>query len=205
MPRQVKTPDERAEVIRKATSKAKKGYRLNTKTPRKGVTDDEIVVIKDMLISLKLVGYSNSQCAAIVGLSRGQVREIVKDPNFIKRLESLKTKLPEAAVNLGRAYLVESVMAVIHVMRTETDNALVLKAAAEMFDRFGVPKLTRSESKIETPDEPQEEINQSLLEKLRNEPPEVQERIASLHQSFSEGVEAILNEGKEDAASADKD
>jgi hypothetical protein len=199
----MKTPDERAEVIRKAQSKAKKGYRLNTKTPRKGVTEDEIIVIKDMLISLKLVGYSNSQCGAIVGLSRGQVREIVRDPNFLKRLESIKTKLPEAAVNLGRAYLVEAVQAVVHILRTETDNALVLKAAAELFDRFGIPKLTRSEQKVETPDEPTDEINQSILDKLRNQPPEVQERVASLHQSFSEGVEAILNEGKPDAASAE--
>lgn len=189
-----KTPEQRAEVVQKAEKKAKKGYRLNTKKARKGVNEDEIIVIKDMLVSLKLVGYTNTQCAAIVGLSKGQVKEIVNDPNFKSRLRSIQEKLPEAALNLGRAYLVESVQAVVHVLRTETDNSLVLKAAAEMFDRFGLPKLSKSEVKTEAPPTP-EEIPGNLMDKLRNASPEIQEQIAALHESFSEGVERILTGG----------
>jgi hypothetical protein len=200
MPRNMKSPEERSEVVAKAQQKAKKGYRLNTKKPRKGVSDDEIVIIKDMLVSLKLVGgYSNSQCAAIVGLSRGQVKEIVNDPNFKSRLNSLREKLPEAAINLGRAYLVEAVQAVVHVLRTETDNGLVLKAAAELFDRFGIAKVSRSEIKTDPQPTPESEINESLMDKLRTAPPELQEQVAALHESFTEGVERILSEGKSDA------
>lgn len=191
----VKTPEERAEIIAKAHSKARKGYRINTKRDRKDVSPDEITVIKDMLVSLRLVGYTPSGCAAIVGLSRGQVREICNDPNFKKRLESLKTKLPEAAVNLGRAYLVEAVQSVVHVLRTESDNALVLKAAAELFDRFGIPKVSRSEAKVESTEPAEGEINETFLNKLRSAPPEVQEQVAALHESFTEGVERILSEG----------
>ena len=199
MPRNMKSPEERAEVIEKAQKAAKKGYRLNTKRPRKGVTDDEIIVIKDMLVSLKLVGYTNSQCGAIVGLSRGQVKEIVNDPNFKSRLEAIKNKLPEAAINLGRAYLVEAVQSVVHVLRTESDNALVLKAAAELFDRFGIAKVSRSEIKTDpTPPAGEGEISESFMDKLRTAPPEVQEKVAALHESFTEGVERILNERNDD-------
>ena len=192
-----KTPIERAEIIMNAERKAKKGYRLNTRV-RRAATDDELVVIKDMLVSLKLVGFTNQQCGAIVGLSRGQVRDITQDENFRKRLESLRTKLPEAAINLGRAYLVESVQAVVHVLRTETDNALVLKAAAELFDRFGIPKVSKVEQPA--PKEEEGEINKSTMEKLREAPPEVQEQIAALHESFTEGVERILSGGVDENA-----
>lgn len=198
MPRSKKTPEDRAEIIDKANAKARKGYRINTKQRRKDVGEDEIGVIKDMLVSLRLVGYSVTQCAAIVGLSRGQVREITDDPNFKKRLTALQTKLPEAAVNLGRAYLVEAVQSVLHVMRTETDNALVLKAAAEIFDRFGIPKVSRTEGKIETPDNPDNGAIETWMDKLRSAPPEIQEKVAALQESFTEGVERILSEGTPD-------
>lgn len=194
-----KSPEERSEVLERAQARAKRGYRLKTKTDRKGVTENEIVVIKDMLVSLKLVGFSNEQCAAIVGLSRRQVKEIVGHPNFQRRLETLRTKLPEAAINLGRAYLVESVQAVAHVLRTEKDSALVLKAAAEMFDRFGIPKVSRTEAKTDpTPPENNDELSEDVMDKLRRANPETQEKIAALQESFSEGVERLLNEGSED-------
>ncbi|HWV46825.1 MAG TPA: hypothetical protein VN039_12545 [Nitrospira sp.] len=199
MPKNKKTPAERAEILEKAHSKAKKGYRINTKRDRKDVGDDEMAVIKDMLVSLRLVGYTPSQCAAVVGLSKRQVKEIVNDPNFKSRLESLKTKLPEAAVNLGRAYLVEAVQAVVHILRTETDNALILKAAAEIFDRFGIPKVSRAEVKSDpTPEQSGSEINETFMDRLRTAPPEIQEKVAALHESFTEGVERILSEGKPD-------
>lgn len=198
MARNTKTPEDRAEIIEKAQKKARKGYRLNTKRDRKDIGADEIAIIKDMLVSLRLVGYTPSQCAAIVGMSKGQVKEIVNDPNFKSRLGSLQAKLPEAAINLGRAYLVEGVMAVVHVMRTETDNALVLKAAAELFDRFGIAKVSRSEIKTDPLPPSGNEIDESFMDKLRLAPPEKQEQIAALHESFTEGVERILSEGNDD-------
>jgi hypothetical protein len=203
MPRKpnVKTPEERSDVLLKAQKNAKKNYRLNTSKKRKGVTDDEIVVIKDMLVSLKVVGFTNSQCGAIVGLSRGQVKEICADPNFKSRLASVKNKLPEAALNLGRAYLIESVQAVVHVLRTEQDNALVLKAAAELFDRFGLPKLSKAEVRTDPAPATGDEMPETFLAKLKAAPPDVQEKVAALHESFTEGVERILTEGKSDGDS----
>lgn len=187
-----KTPEARSEIIEKAQRNARKGYKTNIKK-RASVSDEELVVIKDCIVSLKLVGYTNTQISTIVGLSKGQTKEIVNDPYFKRRLEAISKKLPEAAFLLGQAFLVESVMAVMHVMRTENDNTLVLKAAAEMFDRFGIPKLSRSEIKTSSNPTPDTEIPQTVLDKVRTAPPEVAEKVALLHESFLEGVERTLN------------
>jgi hypothetical protein len=197
MPRSKTTPEERSLAVRKANRNARKGYKTNLKKRTK-VSDEELTLIKDMLVSLKLVGYSNTQCASIVGLSKGQVKEAVSDPNFQSRLVALKKKLPEAAYNLGQAYLVESVQWVLHVGRTSEDGALILKAAGEMFDRFGIPKVSKTESKIETPNgNSTDEIPETLMTKLRAAAPEVQEKVAALQESFTEGIERILTEGNE--------
>lgn len=191
-----KTPEERSEIISKLHSKARKGYKTKT-TRKRSVSGEELEIIKDQLVALKVIGgYSNTQCAMIVGLSKGQVREIIADPNMRSRIEAVKKNLPKAALNLGQAYLVEAVQAVVHILRTETDNALVLKAAAEIFDRFGIPKVSRSEAKIDTPNDGDEsEIPNTLMSKLRAAPPEVQEQVAALQESFTEGVERILSGG----------
>lgn len=194
MPRKtnVKSPEERASAVAVAERKAKKGYKHNLKKPRT-VTEEELEVFTDMAVSLRLVGYSNTQIAAVVGLSRGQVAAITKDEAFQKRIKLLRSKIPEAALNLGKAYLVEAVQAVVHVMRTETDSAMILKAAAELFDRFGIPKTSRTESKQESADEP-DTVSMSIMNKLRDASPEVQEKVAQLQESFAEGVSRILME-----------
>jgi hypothetical protein len=160
--------------------------------------------VKTQLVALKMIGgYSDLQCSMIVGISKGQVREIVRDPNFKKHVDAVKKSLPQAAINLGQAYLVEAVQAVVHVMRTETDNALVLRAAAEMFDRFGIAKVSKSEMKIDTPaDGSDGELTPDLMTKLRSASPEVQKAVADLTESFTEGVEAILSGGNENGPDA---
>lgn len=198
MPKQnMKSPDERAEAVDKAQRRARKSYRKNINKKRGNLTEAELIVVKDQLVSLKLVGYSNSQCASIVGLSKGQVGEIVKDANFQKRLMSLHEKLPQAAIQLGKAYLVEAVQWVVDVGRTTKDEDKRLKAAAELFDRFGVAKVSKNEIKDTTPVEGGEpdELPSTFMEKLRQAPPELQEKVVELQESFLEGVERILTEG----------
>lgn len=199
MPKTPKTPDERSEIITKAQSKARKGYKRNTK--RKVDIDKlDLDVIKDQLVALKVIGgYSDLQCSMIVGISKGQVREIVRDPNFKKRVDATKRNLPAAAINLGQAYLVEAVQAVVHVLRTESDNALVLRAAGEMFDRFGIGKVSRTEMKIDQPpaENTGQDIPDDLMAQLRAASPEMQEKVAALHESFTEGIERILSEGSD--------
>jgi hypothetical protein len=205
MPKQKtpKTPEERSEILEKANSKARRGYNKNTKRKAK-LEDLDIAIVKDQLVALKVIGgYSNTQCAMIIGISKGQCKEIVADPNFKSHIEAVKKNLPQAALNLGRAYLVEAVQAVVHVMRTEHDNALVLKAAAEIFDRFGIPKVSRSESKIDTT-QPEAEIPNDVMTQLKQARPEVQAQIADLHEGFLEGVTQILEGGKENNGDSDE-
>jgi hypothetical protein len=198
-----KTPEERSEIIAKRTKKAKKGYYRNNKK-KVDLDKVDLDIVKTQLVALKMIGgYSDLQCSMIVGISKGQVREIVRDPNFKKHVDAVKKSLPQAAINLGQAYLVEAVLAVVHVMRTETDNALVLRAAAEMFDRFGIAKVSKSEMKIDTPaDGSDGELTPDLMTKLRSASPEVQKAVADLTESFTEGVEAILSGGNENGPDA---
>jgi DNA repair photolyase len=79
------------------------------------------------------------------------------------------------------------------VLRTETDNALVLKAASELFDRFGLPKLTRQEATVDA-STTINETDESLISKFRSATPEMQEKAAQLHELFEEGLKNILAE-----------
>lgn len=189
-----RTPEGRAANLQKQTAKARKRYKVTTTKKRKFEFDGEEELVKDMIVVLKLANYTNSQIAMIVGISRGQVKVFLTDGNVQKKYLALKSKLPQAALELGRAYLIEAVQAVVHVMRTTDDETIILKAASELFDRFGVPKSSRVET---TPDSPPTDDNPlsdpSLMARIRKASPEVQTALGELQESFLSGVEAILN------------
>jgi len=180
------------------TDKVKKRYKVNVKRKRKFDIEGEQDLVSDMVVILKLANYTNTQIAMICGISRGQVKIFLEDGNVRKKYLALKEKLPQAALDLGRQYLIEAVQAVAHVMRTSTDDAIVLKAAGELFDRFGIPKS----SKIETTPDPSEGdgdpmSDPSLMVKLRKASPEVQQGVADLHEMFMSGVEQLLGKQEE--------
>jgi hypothetical protein len=128
---QVKTPEERAAEIDAQTAIVKKRYKTDLKTRRKFSIAGEEDLVKDMIVVLKIANYTHGQIASIVGVSRGQVGVFLQDENVQKKMLALREALPQAALELGKAYLIEAVQAVVHVLRTETDNALVLKAGVE--------------------------------------------------------------------------
>lgn len=193
MPRRI-TPADRAakldEQKRIVTRKYKSKSKLNTSRKFQFEGEEELVV--DMVVMLKLANYTNSQIAMIVGVSRAQVKKYLDDGNVQKRYMALRAKLPEAAFELGRAYLIEAVQQVVTVMRTSVDDAVTLKAAAELFDRFGIPKISRNETKPSDADN-DNPLNDSLMDKLRAAAPEVQERAAELQSMFEEGLERLLS------------
>jgi hypothetical protein len=175
------------------SDRVRKRYKVNVTKRRKFTFEGEDELVKDMVVVLKLSNYTNTQIASIVGVSRGQVKEILQDGNVQRQLMALREKLPQAALELGRAYLIEAVQAVAHVMRTTDDDALVLRAAGELFDRFGIPKVSRSEQKTETPDGGEHPVTPSLMEKLRQASPEVQAKAADLQEMFQEGISQLLD------------
>jgi hypothetical protein len=192
-----KTPIDRHNEMQEYAATVKKRYKLNVRTKRRFEIVGEEDLVKDMVVVLKLANYTHTQIGAIVGVSRGQVKVYLQDEKVQKKLLHLREALPQAALELGRAYLIEAVQAVVHVLRTETDNALVLKAAAEMFDRFGLPKLTRTEAQVDETNR-LGETDESLISKFRDVSPEFQEKAAQLHDAMEEGLKHLLDEaGKE--------
>jgi len=195
--RQARTPDEKAASLRKQTDKARKRHKVVVTKRRKFTFEGEEEIVKDMIVILKLANYSNVQIAMITGISRKQVATFLEDGNVQKKYMTLKGKLPQAALELGRAYLIEAVAAVVHVMRTAIDDTTVLKAAAELFDRFGIPKSSRIETGTEEGDNPLSDP--TVMDRIRKATPEKQAQIAELQEMWEQGIEQILKPEAEPA------
>lgn len=192
-----KTPEERSEILRQTEKKARRRYRKTSK--RKQMNAEEIQFAKDIIVPLKVVGgYSNLQIGMIVGISKGQVAQLLKDENLQRRISKLKSDLPQAALDLMQVYLIEAVQAVVHVLRTSENNAEILQAAAMMFDRAGLPKLSRSEQSSEFKDPPSID-NNDLFQQLREASPEIQEKAAQLRDFFEDGLRTLMSDGKAEA------
>lgn len=204
MPSSPKTPEDRAADIKINAARARKRYRTKV-TKRRNFIEGEEELVKDMIVVLKLANYSHTQIAMIVGVGKTQVKEFLQDPKLQKKLLHLREALPQAAFDLGRAYLIEAVQAVVHVLRTEKDSAIILKAASELFDRFGIPKVAKSETKVDYPHETGMLSNKAedWLAKFKDEPPELQEQAAQLVEALEEGLVGLLKKEGADAPTAD--
>lgn len=185
-----------------------KKYKVNLNQRSRVALPKEQEIIEDTVVVLKVAHYSNTQIAKIVGLSRGQVAEILKAPRIQKRVEVIAEKLPQAALNQLQSYMIEAVQWVVHVGRANLaengDHALVLRAADTILDRGGAPKTSRSERKDEN-ESPLTAIgrggHEDIFERVRALPPELQERAAQLYDALEEGLTRIVTEaGGKDAA-----
>src|SRR5262245_14348973 len=115
---------------------------------RRKILPGQKELVTDTVLILKLVNYSNVQIGKIVGISSDQVGDILNDEKTAERFLKLKKTLSQAAYELIQTYLIEAVQVVADVMRTSEDDAIVLKAAGELFDRGGLPKASRSEQDV---------------------------------------------------------
>ena len=194
------TPEGKAAKLQEQKKAVTRKYKTNVTRRRKFNFEGEEELVIDMIIFLKIANYSNTQIAMIVGVSKGQVAKYLDDGNVQKRYISLKAKLPEAAFALGQAYLIEAVQAVANVMRTTDDDSVVLKAAGEIFDRFGIPKVSRTEMK--NPEESGDEhpVDKTLMDRIRAASPEVQQGVAELQEMFETGIEQLLAGGNDGPA-----
>jgi len=190
------SPEKRSELVEKANRQARRTYKKTTK--RRKLTPDELATIKDIVVPLKVVGYSNLQIGLVTGIAKGQISEITKDEKIQERISKLRTGLPKAAQDLMRVYMIEAVMAIVHVMRTSDNNTEILKAASEILDRTEMPKTSRSEQTNKFDGDPQPENEKELFDQLRSADPEIQERAAQLRDAFEEGLKSLLtqSEGK---------
>jgi hypothetical protein len=189
LPRKKTTPAET--LSDQQITRIRKRYKKDVTKRRKLVLGQK-EFISDMTIILKLANYSNTQIAKIVGISRGQVKEIIEDHRVAERLTALRRNVPAAALEIIQLHMIEAAQTVIAVMRESQDDAIVLKAAAEIFDRGGLAKTSRTE-KVEEQHHVHTWDEQELTEKLRDASPEVKEKAAQM----IEDMEKMLAEAQE--------
>lgn len=174
MPR---TPAQRSATNKMTVAKVRRRHSKNLKKRRK-LMPVEQKHVASMIVVLKLSGYTRSQMASIIGVSRGQITEILEEQSTQKLLETLRERLPAAALELMHAYMIEAVQALAHVMRTSNNEKYILQAAESILDRGGVPKASRQER--HTINEDKGVVGEDFFERLRTASPEIQEKAAQM-------------------------
>lgn len=172
------TPATRASAGKKEVKRIQRRYKTDLKKRRK-LLPGEIEYIDDMVVVLKLASYTNSQIAASVGISRGQVKEILEKPDVTEKLISLRARLPQAALDLIHGLMIEAVVTIADVMRTEIDPKWRLQSAFDLLDRGGVTKASRQERHNINEDRTTI-TDDGIVEKLRAASPEIQEEAAQI-------------------------
>lgn len=148
--------------------------------------------IEEQIAVLRIAGYNNTQISKVTGVSRGQVKEILEDAGVIELVNELRLSLTKAAANLLEHSLVEAVQALVNILRSSTDEQNIIKAAGEILDRGGLPKLSRQESRREI-ETKTSFTDDGIVDALRMLPPEQQEEAAQM----IEGLQSMLNKAIE--------
>jgi hypothetical protein len=200
--RRASTPDRRAAEGKREVARVRRRYKVDIKKPVK-LLPSEIPHVENMVVILKVAGYSKSQMARTIGVSRAQIKRILDDPKISEEIAVLRSALPRAALELIQGFMIEAVIAVVDVLRTADDNKIILQAAGELLDRGGIPKASRQE-RHQVNEDRTTFTDEGLLDRLREAKPEVQEEAAQL----IENLEALLtahadtDEGEADDESA---
>lgn len=199
-------PVRRASAKKKETERIRRRYKVDVSKGRK-LLPGEIPYVENMVVVLKLAGYSKVQIAKIIGISRKQVDLMLDDPKVQEQLVSLRARLPQAALELLEGYMIEAVQAIVDVMRRSDNDKYILQAAGEVLDRAGMPKSSRQE-RFQLNEDRTTFTDDGIVERLRAAPVEVQEQAAQLIETLEEllsshaDLEAheIADEGDEKSA-----
>jgi len=182
--RRASTPDRRAADARREQDRIRRKYKINI-TRSTNLLPSEIPHVKNMVVILKVAGYSQTQMSKVIGISRGQVREILSLPEISEEVGALRAALPAAALELIQGYMIEAVQAVVDVLRTSEDDKIVLQAAGDILDRGGMPKASRQERHNVNEDRTVF-TDEGIVDRLREAKPEVQEEAAQLIEKLEE-------------------
>jgi hypothetical protein len=186
LPRKRATPEDRLTELAKVRKKARRSFKEVNRKKNSTRSAGELIHKQNMTVILSVAGYTNSQIAATLGESRGTIAEWKKDPAWNEEYHKVVNTLTDSAKTLLQTYTIEAVHELVRIMRTSEDDAIVMKAVGEIFDRGGMPKTSRRENdnsdSLKFDDD-------GLVEKLRKATPEVQEQAAVL----VEGLEKLLS------------
>lgn len=190
MPRERRNPEERAKSIGKEITSIRRKYKTRLTTRKRYVVGEEEAVGTSIAV-FKIAGYSNTQIAQMVGISRNQVAQQLEKPTTQELLILLRTNLTNAALELLESYTIEAIQALADVLRTSEDDNVRIKAASEILDRAGIPKVSRSEKKVEE-EHTTTFTDDGIVEAIRELPPDMQEKAAQM----IEDLEQLLQENQ---------
>ena len=196
VPRPRPTPERRAGETAKKVNSIRRKYKTNLRTRKRFVNGEEEAIGNTVAV-LRIAGFNNTDVARVVGISRNQVAAILDKPEVKELLVLLRTNLTNAAIDLLENYTIEAIQALADVLRTSEDDNVRLKAAAEILDRAGIAKLTRSEKKIEETHETTF-TDDGIVEAIRDLSPEAQEQAAQMIEQFESFLAANSQTGGED-------
>lgn len=171
-------PAKRAADSKRDVARVRRKYKKDLTLQRK-LLPAEREHVKDMVIVLKLAGYTRSQMSRVIGISKGQIKEILDDHEINEKLGILRRALPQAALDLLQGYMIEAVQAIADVMRSSQDDKFILQAAGDILDRGGLGKATRQE-RHNLNEERLTITDDGIVERLRMAPPEIQEKAAQV-------------------------
>jgi hypothetical protein len=201
--RKTSTPNTRAADAKRHVSHVKRRYKVDLNKKRK-ILPGEMEGIADTVVVLKIAGYSRSQMAKVIGISKGQVKEILEQPDVTERIVNVRNALPQAALDLLQGYMIEAVQAIVDVMRTTPESKYVLQAAGEILDRAGLPKASKQERHNVNEDR-MTFTDDGLVEQLRRAPVHVQEQAATLIEQLegllTDSANSTENEEQDETAS----
>jgi|SRR5215471_5411101 len=177
-----RNPEARAESRSAEITRIRRKYKRGVTISRKFLPG-EAKHVEDMAIVLKLAGYSNVQICRVIGLSNEQLKTMLDQPRVTERLVFLRSSMSNAALELLQGYMIEAIQTIVDVMRTESDNKLVLQACAEILDRAGIVKASRQE-RLQVNEQRTVFTDDGIVEALREASPEVQEQAAQLFEQM---------------------
>lgn len=187
MARPKRTPEERSRATGKEARSIRRKYKTRLTTRKRYVVGEEDAIATTVAV-FKIAGYSNVQIAQIVGISRNQVAQQLEKEQTQELLVLLRTNLTNAAIELLESYTVEAIQALADVLRTSEDDNVRIKAASEILDRAGVPKVSRSERKVEE-EHTTTFTDDGIVESIRQLSPEAQEQAAQMIESLETFLE----------------
>lgn len=171
-------PAKRAADAKRDVAHVRRKYKKDL-TLKRNLLPAEREHVKDMVVVLKLAGYTRSQMSRAIGISKGQVKEILEDATTNEKLGILRRALPQAALDLLQGYMIEAVQAVVDVMRTSESDKFILQAAGEILDRGGLGKVSRQD-RHNLNEERLTITDDGIVDRLRELPVDQQEKAAQI-------------------------
>ena len=176
-------------TMRKKSPRSQSVRRRNSRAVniRRKLLPGEKRHIEEQIAVLRIAGYNNTQIAKVTGVSRGQVKEILESGDVTELVNELRLALTKAASNLLEHSLIEAVQALVNILRSSKDEQNIIKAAGEILDRGGLPKLSRQEQRREI-ETKTSFTDDGIVDAIRMLPPEQQEEAAQM----IEGLQKML-------------